>query len=296
MGENTEISWSDHTFNPWTGCTKVSPACAHCYAESWAKRTGIVKWGDSADRRRTTESYWKQPIKWNTEAYKSGERKRVFCASLADVFEDRPELKEWRRELFSLIYRTPYLDWLLLTKRPENILRMMGEACPRGADRSLRSHLFLGTTVESQEQASRIDYLVNCRLWARVLFLSVEPMLGPLDLFPWLHAVDEGLGYDYNMGIDWVICGGESGGHARPMNPTWARSLRDQCVEAGVPFHFKQWGEFVPRATWGDSTGAKHIFDDGVFVNRVGKKAAGRLLDGREWNEFPKVKEFAATV
>src|SRR5689334_23112101 len=121
MGENSKIEWTHHTFNPWLGCTKVSPACAHCYAEAWAKRTGIVQWGDSAERRRTTESYWRQPLKWNAQAFESLERKRVFCASLADVFEDRPELQTWRKVLFDLIAATPYLDWLLLTKRPHNI-------------------------------------------------------------------------------------------------------------------------------------------------------------------------------
>jgi len=286
MGDTTEISWADKTFNPWTGCTKVSPACTHCYAESWAKRTGIVKWGDSAERRRTSESNWKDPIKWNRVAMISGERKRVFCASLADVFEDREELKPWRKELFELIGATPMLDWLLLTKRPENILRMMGESCPRGSSHGLRSHLFLGTTVESQDQARRIDYLVNCRPWARVLFLSVEPMLGPLDLFPWLHAPDETFGHDYNLGIDWVICGGESGGHARPMNPAWATSLRDQCVDAGVPFHFKQWGEWSPvvvdGVTYSEGRGTRGAYwENGVkaftwnsLPTRIGARGA----------------------
>jgi len=281
-------------FNPWLGCTKVSPACANCYAEAWAKRTGIVKWGDSAERRKTTDSYWRQPLKWNAEAARSGERKRVFCASLADVFEDRPELEPWRRDLMRLILGTHNLDWLLLTKRPENILRMMSEAAPRGSDHLLRQRLSLGTTVESQDQVRRIDYLVNCRMWARVLFLSCEPLLGPLDLFPWLHAVDETAGFDYNAGIDWVIAGGESGGHARPSNPQWFRDLRDQCEGAKVPFHFKQWGEFVSVSEVA-GVGAHFSFPDGRTVRRIGKKNAGRLLDGREWNEFPKENHVTIT-
>src|ERR1051326_4190826 len=121
MGQDSKIEWTDHTFNPWTGCTKVSPACANCYAEAWAKRTNIVKWGPNAERRRTSESNWRQPLIWDCDAAKAGERKRVFCASLADVFEDRPELEPWRRDLMRLILSTHNLDWLLLTKRPENI-------------------------------------------------------------------------------------------------------------------------------------------------------------------------------
>jgi protein gp37 len=225
------------------------------------------------------------------------------------VFEDRPELKLWRKDLIALIRQTPNLDWLLLTKRPQNILRLMREAAPRGADRELRSHLYLGTTVESQDQVRRIEYLLNCRAWARVLFLSVEPMLGPLDLFPWLHAVDGGQGFDYNAGIDWVICGGESGGGARPMSPEWVYDLRDQCEEADVPFHFKQWGEWFPREEWEhnpelclpDDHDAyiedrhtrvfKHGINEYFPVHRVGKKAAGRLLGGRTWDEFPKMAQ-----
>ncbi len=295
MGENSKIEWCHHTFNPWLGCSKVSPACQNCYAEAWAKRTGIVRWGDSAERRKTTENYWRQPLKWNAEAARSGERKRVFCASLADVFEDREELKPWRRELMALIRLTPYLDWLLLTKRPEHINRLLREATPMGSQQYQRANLWLGTTVESQNEVRRIDRLVNCRQWARVLFLSCEPLLSGIDLFPWLHAVDDFGGHDYNMGIDFVIAGGESGGHARPSHPDWFRRLRDQCVEAGVAFHFKQWGEWIDNSNvnsdWWNNGGFDKVRDstnvENVTVHRVGKKVAGRLLDGREWNEFP---------
>lgn len=263
MGEQSKIGWTDHTFNPWLGCSKVSAACQFCYAEAWAKRSGLVTWGDSAARRRTSESNWRQPIKWNHEALVTGQRRKVFCASLADVFEDRPELTSWRKELFALIRVTPQLDWLLLTKRPENVLRMMSECFPRGCDRYVRDYLSIGTTVESQDQARRIDYLMNCRAWARVLFLSVEPMLGPLDLFDWLHAVDMGMGHDYNVGINWVIAGGESGPKHRPLNLDHVRDLRDQCLDANVPFFFKQHGGARPET-------------------------GGCELDGREWKQFPK--------
>lgn len=308
MGENSKIEWTHHTFNPWLGCTKVSPACQHCYAEAWAKRTGIVKWGDSAERRRTTESYWRQPLKWNAEAAKSGERKRVFCASLADVFEDRPELEPWRKELFSLIYRTPHLDWLLLTKRPENVKRLSGKCVNKtslGWD--FPANVWLGTTVESDEQRDRIDDLIEAGGGiASVLFLSCEPLLGPVDLTAnQRYQVDHGGYRPLIDDIQWVIAGGESGGKARPTNPVWVYSLRDQCEEAEVPFHFKQWGEWFPRQEW-EFNPELCLPDDHdayiegshtkVFVNsckeyypvhRVGKKAAGRLLDGREWNEFP---------
>jgi len=306
MGENTKIEWTDHTFNPWTGCTKVSPACANCYAEAWAKRTGIVKWGDSAPRRKTSDSYWCQPVRWNVEAERSGIRRRVFCASLADVFEGKPQVVSWRYELFALIRETPNLDWLLLTKRTENIRLMLLRYKRAGYD--WPSNVWLGTTVENSDYLERVDDLIECREFASVLFLSCEPLLGRVDLTTNQRYQREHGGYRPMIdGLDWVIAGGESGGHARPMNPEWAHSLRDQCVQAKVPFHFKQWGEWVPTADvgFGDSPRAKeHVFDTGktietyggpapfgIEVRRIGKKAAGRLLDGREWNEFPRQQE-----
>jgi protein gp37 len=125
MGEYSKIEWTDHTFNPWTGCTKISPACDHCYAEAWSKRTGLVRW-ENHPRGRTTESYWKEPIKWNARAFKRehGHWPRVFCASLADLFDNQVPL-EWRGDLFALIRECPRLDWLLLTKRPQNIKKML---------------------------------------------------------------------------------------------------------------------------------------------------------------------------
>lgn len=261
MGENSAIEWTDHTFNPWTGCTKVSPACTHCYAEAWAKRTGIVGWGDSAQRRRTSEANWRQPLIWDREAGKAGARRKVFCASLADVFEDRPELAPWRRDLMNLILRTHNLDWLLLTKRPQNILRMMREAAPRGSDYLIRQRLWLGTTVETQDYVRRIDYLTNCRMWARVLFLSCEPLLSRLDIRWWLWNGPNPT--STQSLIDWVIGGFESGPGFRKGNEEDAADLMEQCVGAGVPFFWKQNGGRTP-------------------------KAGGCLLDGREYKEFPK--------
>lgn len=258
MAKDTAINWTNSTFNPWVGCSKISPACANCYAEGWAKRSGMVKWGVHEPRVRTSPANWKQPIKWNEEAKRTGTRRRVFCASLADVFDNAvPE--EWRVDLFALIAATPYLDWLLLTKRIGNVEKMLLHAIG-GSFYPHHENVWLGITVCNQEEANR-DIPKLLKIPATNVFLSIEPMLGEIDL-----------GFCDISWIDWVICGGESGSKARPLNPAWVRYLRDQCAAADVPFFFKQWGEFAPI--------------EGV-MQRVGKKKAGRLLDGREWNETP---------
>jgi|SRR5581483_442323 len=202
MGENSKIEWTDHTFNPWLGCTKISPACTNCYAESWAKRSGLVIWGENNERRRTSESYWKQPIKWNVEAEELGIRRRVFCASLADVFEPRSDLISWRLQLLDLIRRTPYLDWLLLTKRPEWIMQLLFASIEtvqcdddryddtiiwirNWLDQRPPQNIWLGTTVENQEMAAkRIPSLL--KMPATIRFLSCEPLLGPINFQQWL--------------------------------------------------------------------------------------------------------------
>jgi protein gp37 len=174
MGENSAIEWTDHTFNPWVGCTKISPACDHCYAEGWAKRTGQPEmW--HGKRRRTTPANWREPLKWNAAAQKAGERARAFCASLADVFDNQvPE--EWRSDLWSRISATKHLDWLLLTKRPQNIAKMLPETWGNGWP-----NVWLGTTVENQDEADRrIPHLLAVP--AAVRFLSCEPLLGAVDL------------------------------------------------------------------------------------------------------------------
>lgn len=299
MAQNSKIEWCDHTFNPWQGCIKVSPGCQNCYAETLSNRWGKDIWGPGAKRQRTSAAYWKKPLQWDKQAIKEGRRFKVFCASMADVFEDNPQLTDWRNDLFTLIEQTPNLDWLLLTKRPENVNRMVAElrsdcywleeTISKG-----NSNVWIGTSVEDQEYAGRrIPELL--KIPAPTLFLSCEPLLGPLDL--------EGLAYEaagpewagFNRLVDWVIVGGESGHNARPMHPDWARSLRDQCQAAGVAFHFKQWGEFVPLR------GHREHLDlplrnrewrsvQGEVMVRVGKHAAGRLLDGYEWNEFPETR------
>jgi protein gp37 len=248
MAENSAIEWTDHTFNPVWGCMKVSPACDNCYAETLANRFGD-HWGPHAEFRTFGDKHWSEPLKWGRAAAKAGKRSRVFCASMADVFDNR-----WpdgvRERLLALIKETPHLDWLLLTKRPQNIAKMLppdwGDGWP---------NVWLGVTVEDQDRANqRIPILLSIR--ARVRMLSCEPLLGPVDLTSIPMPQDEGRlcsalhGHeiagmagnciDWIPPIDWVITGGESGPRARPLHPDWARSLRDQCKAAGVAFFMKQ--------------------------------------------------------
>lgn len=304
MAENSKIEWTHHTFNPWVGCTKVSPACDHCYAEGWAKRSGMVQWGPHAERRRTSESNWRQPIKWNAEAERLGIRYRVFCSSLADVF-DNAVPQEWRDDLFTLIEQTPNLDWLLLTKRIGNV----GNMLPVPFDFArLYPNVWLGATICNQEEADR-DIPKLMRLPATKRFLSMEPLLGAVNLSQWLDIIQyedsapwmrRNIGHLHDM-LDWVIVGGESGPGARPMHPEWARSLRDQCAAAGVPFLFKQWGDWFPTSigqsgqigAWNGVTfmpGWGDIKNPENNMVRAGKKAfGGRLLDGRQHDGYPGV-------
>ena len=252
MGKDSKIAWTHHTFNPWVGCQRVSPGCVHCYAEAYDARVGGVpkkqranpevaesRWGPSGRRTRTSASNWAEPLKWNRAAEKAGQRCRVFCSSLADVFEDRPELEPWRNDLWHLIKATPHLDWLLLTKRPHNISAMMPAAwiAPHGLD--VQPNVWLGATVEDQQRANeRIPELLSVP--AKVRFLSCEPLLERIDITSWLAP--ESLG---RSNIDWVIIGGESGPGARPFNVAWARSLVDQCRGAGAAPFVKQLGANV---------------------------------------------------
>ncbi len=227
MAENSKIEWTDHTFNPWIGCTAVSPACDHCYAEEQDKfrKWTSAGWGAGMPRRRTSDSNWKKPLQWNRAAAAAGTRPRVFCASLADVF-DAEVPDEWRGDLFHLIHQTPHLDWLLLTKRPQVALKFYRR----------RAHwpenIWLGVTAEDQKHADlRIPVLFE--IPAKVRFVSYEPALGHLSL--------RGIGEtEDGRTVDWVICGGESGSGARPMPVEWAREVRQQCAQAGVAFFMKQ--------------------------------------------------------
>lgn len=222
MAENSKIEWTDHTFNPWVGCTKVSPACDHCYAERWSKRSGMVVWG--SERRRTSVANWAKPIKWNSAAAKEGVRRKVFCASLADVFDNQVPV-QWRSELFALIEHCAWLDWLLLTKR----IGLAAGMVPWGAYGDPWSNVWLGATVINQDEFDR-DARKLLTIPARVRFLSVEPMLGPINFG---HLGDL-------RGLHWVICGGESGAGARPLETRWAVDLRMQCKARGIAFFMKQ--------------------------------------------------------
>ena len=272
MAKNSRIEWTNHTFNPWWGCVKVSPACKHCYAEAWSKRVGQNVWGPKSDRRFFGDKHWAEPLKWNIEAAKSGERLRVFCASMADIFEDREGLEEWRVKLWALIEATSHLDWLLLTKRPERIAANVPWTT------NWPGNVWIGTTVESQEWADeRLPYLA--RLPAAVRFISAEPLLGPLDLRPWLGGT-----------LDWVIAGGESGPKARPSSPAWFRNVMNQCMEADVAFHFKQWGDWAPGQGINLAKARADHAADGTLMLRLGKKVAGRVLDGEVWDGLPSAR------
>jgi protein gp37 len=269
LAETTGISWTDATFNPFIGCTAVSAGCDHCYAKTLVERWG----GDFATRRRTSPANWRGPLKWNRQAESAGVRRRVFCASLADVFDNQvPE--QWRDDLWALILFTPWLDWQLLTKRPQNIAKMLPATWGRGWQ-----NVWLGTTVENQEEADRrIPHLVAVP--ARVHFLSCEPLLGPLNLWRWIgvhHHPDNDLSSPESRvamtaviratrrmmgGEMWVIAGSESGPGRRACDLSWVKNLRDQCASGGVPFHWKQ-----------------HVVD--------GKVVHGPYLEGRQWLEFP---------
>lgn len=372
----TTILVPGYTFNPWIGCTKVDELCANCYAKDLddrrfsktlgrgSKESPVSHWGPGAPRHRTSEANWKEVRKWNEIAGRLGIRQRVFCASLADWLDDDGVPIEWLADLLTLIHECQNLDWLLLTKRPQNWRSRVSAASDvimarGGEDRWLFDwcvfgkappNVWIGTSVGHQKSAdARIPELL--KIPALVRFLSCEPMLGPVDLMldgecsSWTcrqcgsknvdtevevgpgdvstyhcHACNYvGGGEDaaWKSDIHWVICGGESGDKARPMHPDWARSLRDQCAAAGVPFLLKQWGEWLPDnqrrfttsgdITWGlvhESGKFRLVLNEGVRdwkqdtgwnpgeqgTTRVGKSKSGRLLDGIEHNGSPEVR------
>lgn len=271
MGENSGIQWTDHTFNPWWGCQRVSEACRNCYAETFAKRVGLRVWGgDNTERRFFGAKHWQEPLRWNRAAEKEGVRRRVFCASMADVFEDRPDLLQPRARLFKLVHETQWLDWLFLTKRPHLVRHMvpsdwMANGFPR--------NIWMGTTVEDQGCAEkRVEHALD---WpCSVRFLSCEPLVGPIDLTsiePYYlkpeHTRQPRSDFDpvvrldglrgHMMGpddmldhhIDWVIVGGESGPKARPFDLDAARRIVSDCRAANVAVFVKQMGERWARET-----------------------------------------------
>ncbi len=245
MAENSTIEWTDATFNPWWGCTKVSDGCKFCYALSIANRFSPDIWGPGVERRTFGENHWREPLRWNRRAEEKGKRTRVFCASMADVFDPESPAEE-RERLWELIRATPNLDWQILTKRPHLIAQDLPLDWGNGYP-----NVWLGTSVEDERVLNRIESLTAVP--AVVHFLSLEPLIGPLSNL----LLD---------GIEWAIVGGESGPGARPMKAEWVEEIRLQCESADVPFFFKQWGG-------------------------VRKKQNGRELNGRFYDEMPRVRQ-----
>jgi len=310
MADETLISWADMTFNPWIGCTRVSPACDGCYAAHLMEtRMGRVQWGGpgagAGTRSRTSVANWRKPLAWNKAAGAAGKRPFVFCSSLADVFDNEVPT-EWRADLFELIETTPNLIWLLLTKRPQNIVKMVKEI------RLMPSNIAFGSTVEDRDRVKKNlpHLIVAAGLRPLFLFASCEPLIGDLgDLSPWMRGdaetqrLAEGERFEngFKIGADgwpkipaigWWITGGETdqGSHkARPTHPDWFRSIRDQALNHGLAYHHKQNGEWVSVSeVAGD--GPHFTFDDGATVRRIGKKLSGRTIDGVTHDAFPKVR------
>lgn len=297
--ENSKIQWCHHTFNPWRGCTKVSPGCTHCYAETLSKRNPqtLGVWGPQGTRVIAAESYWRQPLKWDREAKAAGERRRVFCASLADVFEDRGDLLDPRARLFQLIKDTPNLDWLLLTKRPENILPMCYGAFTwrnpnhiqqnegDGRRWAFPRNVWLGASVENQEYADerrKAFQKVRGSLGTAVpLFVSYEPALGAVNWDGWEF-------------IDWMIVGGESGGSAREFDVDWGRRSRRWCRRNDVAFFMKQMGDEIvdhdasSAATFPESM----CWPDGTRYNLHTIKLSKKGGDPQEWPADLRVRQF----
>ena len=268
MGENTAIAWTDNTWNPWQGCHKVSAACDNCYMYRDKKWHGQ----DPTVVKRSANATFRLPRNWIKP---EDEGKKVFVCSWSDFFIE--EADKWRDEAWDIMRNTRWLTYQLLTKRPERIANCLPSDWGKGWP-----NVWLGVTAENREMwDERVSVLKP--ILAAVHFVSYEPALGPLG--------------DIDLsGIEWMICGGESGPNARPMHPDWARSLRDQCVAASVPFFFKQWGEWGPyqgsELTIGGNPTYQINMDypslNGTWMFKVGKKAACHLLDGQEWRQFPR--------
>lgn len=259
MGQETGIAWTDGTANFWWGCQRVSPGCERCYAEQLAvTRRKLPVWGPpSTTERVRMKGIWRDVVRWNDEAAASGVRKRVFVSSMADAFEDHPQVAPWRAEALALLATLTSLDVQLLTKRPANILRMV----PPAWLTSWPAHVWVGCTVEDQRRAAeRIPHLLAVP--ARVRFLSVEPLLEAVNLTRVIERVIPGgppgeVVFDAlrgwcgateaedtpaARGLQWVIVGGESGPGARTFDMQWARVIVAQCKAAGVPVFVKQMG------------------------------------------------------
>jgi protein gp37 len=307
MAANTKISWATHTMNFWLGCDKIGPACDGCYAEKWARRAGMPDlWSGRRQRTKT----WGDPPRWNRIALRDGTRPSVFSNSLADFFDNHDDVTIMRADAWRVIRDNQALDWYLVTKRIPNVEKML----PPDWSRERYGHVVIIITVVTQAEVDRdVPRLIALKQkyhWLRI-GLSIEPMLGPIDLTKFLFVGAEG-GVEYSYTprnyLDWVIVGGESGGQARPMHPNWVRDLRGQCNRAGVPFHFKQWGEWGPdqaelnprhRSTWVamDGRGTTDNIEAALrgetgttwmLQVRYGVDKTGRTLDGHVHDDGPR--------
>lgn len=319
MADETEISWCDSTMNWWWGCTAIAPACDHCYAEAFSKRTGKDLWGN-VPRSRTSPQNWYNPIRWQKKAEEffatHGRRRRVFVSSMSDFYDNQVD-PQWRADAWDVIRQCPDIDWLILTKRPQNILGML----PPFWD-EIKDRIWSGTTVEDMKRARQnIPHIL--RIDSRYRFISGEPLLGPLylrairvgdtpagdkDVPLWLDAL-EGVFYTVSpidgmraivsrtRKLDWVIAGGESGHHARPMHPWWPDLLQLDCRETGTAFHWKQWGNHIPSSEaepnrflvnpWGEGPMPEGFSGPPpAWMERTKGKVAGTLR-GKEYKGFP---------
>lgn len=342
MSDNSKIEWTDATWNPATGCTKVSPGCDHCYADTFAERfRGVAgHYFENGFDVQLRPDKLDQPLRWTKP-------RRIFVNSMSDLFhQDVPE--DYIAKVWTVMAATPQHTYQILTKRHarmRSVVRRIAWRTPTTEERqqgvhgsiayvqrdeSLNDHLgaphvlpnvWLGVSVENQQWADiRIPALLDTP--AAVRWISAEPLLGPIDLrnvrgidalwLDWMGGPTGGTGALHPL-LDWVVAGGESGPGARPMHPEWARSMRDQCQKADVPYLFKQWGTWHPQPIY--STDDRHhvVMPDGrdrgtpwpgwgidqpdaVVMERVGRKAAGRELDGRTWDEFPMAATAAVEV
>lgn len=323
MAETSKIEWTDATFNPWIGCTKCSPGCENCYAErdfGPKSRHPMGGWGADEPRHWTSEANWKKPLAWNRKCERENRRMTVFCGSICDIAD--PEVSQiWFSDVIRLVLKTPNLNWLFLTKRPEELKRRLDDFYKYSLEyRFVIPNLWLGVTACNQEETKKVWTLLKTPAAGR--FVSIEPMLGPIDLnkFELLCKAWSRRRPTLGTYLDWVICGGETGPKARPLHPDNVASLRDQCQSTETPFFFKQWGEWSPWAPMkngvydlcsgitlapdgtiyrggdltypggprrGEAYRAGHDKANLTSMYRIGKAAAGCLLDGKEYKEFP---------